>query len=241
MKPRLTSPIVALSFCLALSVALATNPDTPEPGKTGGSPGDAAASPSAGKGQDCSGKDGASDPNSKDGEGENCPSKNDPCPPPSCILEKIALAIMPNEPSLGSGMIQYYVAQDDPNFGSREHLAFYGLPSMLAKAPDNQPIRNGDMILGGQTVYSIIQAGGSVLDFQITQFNEHLQNPPPAPVNGAPTGNGAFSQARVGIYTPPNSQTNFIRQFRSGDGMADFPAAGGSIVRFTTNSGRANA
>jgi RHS repeat-associated protein len=241
MKPRLTSPLLALSLCLALSVAQATNPDTPPPSGTGGSPGDSSNPPVAGKGQDCSGKEGESDPNSNSnsGDGNTCPLRpRPPCPPPSCIIEKIAIAIMPNEPSLGSGMIQYYVEKDDLNFGSRTHLAFYGLPSMVAKAPATQPIQNGDMILGTQTVYGITQAGGSVLDFLITRFNQNLTNPPPAPVNGAPTGNGAFSQARVGIYTPPNSQTSFIRQFRSGDGLADFPAAGGPIARFTTNSGR---
>jgi hypothetical protein len=128
-----------------------------------------------------SANDSASENDSASDDDSGSPCSAEPVSPgtPSCIQEKIPLGIAPNEPGLGAGILKVYIDATGPNLGSREHLDFFGIPQMSITTVKAE---------GQKTNYSIVQAGSTLIPFQIGTSAGDV---------GYPMGASAYSQARL--------------------------------------------
>ncbi len=227
--------IVLLLGGLAVPV-LAVNPDPAyPPGKSEGEEqeeSDEEEEPSDEEG-DCDGSRSQSDPSSGPGDtgGGTCGD----CPPdeeesnddsPGCIKEQVTLALAPNEPGLGAGLLRLYIDATGANLGSRKYLEFFGVTEMAVTEATAQ---------GSATNYSIVQAGSTVMPFSIQSASGSV---------GKPMGATAFSQARLSFVSSGGTVTDksgasSVRHYRSSSGAIDYPVAGGRATRFETKQGRA--
>ena len=228
--------IVLLFGGLAIPV-LAVNPEPAyPPGKSEGEEqetNDEEEEPSSEE-TDCDGTSSQSDSSSgsDDSGGGTCSI----CPPadsdsdsddyPACIREQVTLALAPNEPGLGAGLLKLYINATGANLGSRKYLEFFGVSEMAVTEATAQ---------GSATNYSIVQAGSTVMPFSIQSASGAV---------GKPMGATAFSQARLSFVSGVGAATDksgasSVRHYRSSSSAIDYPVAGGKATRFETKQGRA--